>query len=226
MKYSVLQIRNAIDYLVWIGKTNYCQRKELELVCEFMKWPFRELMFCIHQVLHVFSKSREQLLVASVINPESWGNPQALTRSILPWELPSSLLLSNSALCRGFGPVPPVPVDQMQSLLEVCRSPVLSSGWTLDSHDSLLSSLVSIPLWTLSLNLYPGMSNESCSKPSFLSNLSHFCRTGWGHCLFLRSLLTSSLSSLFLAVPYTKFINKLKIMRMVRLAITVYSSQQ
>lgn len=145
-----------------------------------MNWPFRELMLCIHQVLHVFSKS----LVASVINsppPHSF----------------SPALLWCRALCHLGG-------AQMQSRLDMCRSPILSSGWTLHTPDSLLSSPVFSPLWTLNLNLHPGMPgaiNAPCTKPPFLSTRPPFCRTGWGHCLVLWSPLTSSSSSFFLLFP-------------------------
>lgn len=219
MKYSIFPICSSIDCPVYISKTNYCWRKELDLVCYFMNWPFRELMLCIHQVLHVFSKS----LVASVINPESW----ALTRSILPWESPSSLLLSNSALVQGF--VSPWGCPDAVTTGHVQVSSPLFWMDIVDRHDSLLFSLVSSPLWTLNPNVHPGMPgdiNEPCTKTPFLSTRSPFCRTGWGHCLFLGSPLTSSSSSLFLAVPYIKSSNKLKIMRMLRLAITVFNSQQ
>lgn len=151
------------------------------------------------------SRISVKLLVANVINPESWGNPSALTEDpSFPESIP---LLTPLQLCSGAGALCHLGSDQMQSLLEVCISPVLSSGWTLGRHDRLLSSFVSTPLWTLSLNLHPDMPeniNEPCTKPPFLSSLSLFCRSGTagGHCLFLGSPLTSSSSSLFLAVPY------------------------
>lgn len=191
-----------------------------------MKWPFRELMLCNHQVLHVFRKSSVQLLVDSVINPESWGNPWALTRSVLPWVPPPHSFSPTLLWFRGFVSPWGWPDTVTTGRVQV-SSPLF---WmTLDRHDSLLSSLVSSSQWTLNLNLHPGMLediNEPCTKPPYLPTLSPFCRTGWGHCIFLGSPLTSSSSSFFLAVPYTKSSNKLKNMRILRLAITAFNSQQ
>lgn len=47
----------------------------MELACELMKWPFRELMLGINEVLHGFSKSSMQLLVVNIINVRVLGAP-------------------------------------------------------------------------------------------------------------------------------------------------------
>lgn len=155
MKYSVFQICNAIDYPIWIHKTNYCQRQELELVCELMKWPFRELILCIQQVLHVFSQSGVQLLVASVINPECWGNLWALMGSILPWQplLPTPSL----QLCSGAG--------------ALCHL----GGGTRGSHCWRCADLQSCLLdghWTGMIAFFPVLSPVLCESWAWLSILA------------------------------------------------------
>lgn len=71
----------------------------MELACELMKWPFRELMLGINEVLHGFSKSSMQLLVVNIINVRVLGGTHRLW-SILPWEPPHTLCSGAGAPCQ------------------------------------------------------------------------------------------------------------------------------
>lgn len=71
---SRFQIFHVIDYPVWTGNIYYLQ-KEMKLVRELMKQPFRELLLHINEILHVFSKPSVQLLVLNIINVKILGPP-------------------------------------------------------------------------------------------------------------------------------------------------------
>lgn len=175
---SCFQIFHVIDYPVWIGNI-YRLQKEIMLVCELMKQPFRELLLHINEVLHVFSKPSVQLLVLNIINVKILGPPIGPDWVHHPLGAPKHPLL----WCRGFMSAWGWHPDLVRSTLEVPRSPVLPSGWTLDRCDSLLSSSVSSHGWILSLTPHTAVSgtvNGSCPEHLALPTLPPWCRTGWG----------------------------------------------